>query len=450
MYPAFSRITRLLVVVVVLFTTLLASTRMNPVMAQESAVLLEDNFDDNSNGWEMAGTNSKTVEMDVDDGVLSLAVSSDDEGRWSFATPERAFDNDIDVAVDVQATNADDAYWYAALLMRSDMREDSDDKKTEYYHFEITSKGEWGFAARYINEDDDDKLEYKLLKSGKLTKFDSEEQHNLAVSAKGNEFTFTVDGKKVGTFEDDTVNDNDDPKYIGVLAGTLDGEQEVTIEFDNFIVQGEDTGEAGNDSGDDSTVKSGGVLLKDNFKNNDLEWSLTKNDQSSVTMDEENNTLTIQIFEGTKDGWLRGVIPNKVMPSDVDVSVSAVVDDGDSSGKWEYGIGVRYYSQDKTYTYYLLSLTSSDKWVFSSYDGKKSHIIEQGEIKDFDPTKSNKLNIIAVGDKFEFFLNNKKLGESQDDSLEDQSPSYVMLLGTASDEDSSITVNFKNLLVLKP
>lgn len=449
MYPVFSRITRLLVVVVVLFTALLAATRMNSVKAQESAVLLEDNFDDNSNGWEMAGTNSKTVDMNVDDGVLTLAISSDDEGRWSFATPEKSFANDIDVAVDVQATKADDAYWYAALLMRSDMREDSDDKKTEYYHFEITSKGEWGFAARYINKDDNDKLEYKLLKSGKLTKFDNEEQHNLAVSAKGNEFTFTVDGKKVGTFEDDTVNDNADPKYVGVLAGTLDGNQEATIAFDNFIVQGEDTGDNGSQTIDDSSVESGGILLKESFKDNSNNWpEESKDKKSSLSM--EDNALTIKVFEGTKDGWMRWAGPDKLFPPDVDVSVSATVDESESSGSWEYGLGVRYYAEDDKYFYYMLTITGDAQWYFSSHNEDGFKTIKKGKLSDFDPSKSNKLNILVVDNKFELFFNNKKLADIEDDTLESQKSYYIILSGTSDDKDSSVSVSFKNLLVLKP
>jgi hypothetical protein len=164
----------------------------------------------------------------------------------------------------------------------------------------------------------------------------------------------------------------------------------------------------------------------------------------------DNNALTIKVFDGNKDGWMRWDYPEKNFPSDVDVSVSATVDDSESSGLWEYGLGVRYYTANEKYFYYMLSITSDAQWYFLSHDAKGFNTLQQGKIKDFDPTKSNKLNVIATGNKFEFFLNNKKLGEAEDDSIKKQKSYYVILSGTADDKDSSVSVSFKNLLVLKP
>jgi hypothetical protein len=147
---------------------------------------------------------------------------------------------------------------------------------------------------------------------------------------------------------------------------------------------------------------------------------------------------------------MRWDYPEKNFSSDVDVSVSATVDESDSGGSWEYGLGVRYYTASDKYFYYLLTITSGNEWYFSSHDTNGFKTLKNGKLKDFDPSKSNKLNVIATGDNFEFFLNNKKLGEVNDDSLDKQKSYYVILMGTAGDDSSSISVTYKNLLVLKP
>src|SRR5688572_4925072 len=155
MIAAFPRIIRLFIVVVMLFTTLALTGNVRRVTAQEGAVLLEDEFEDNENDWELSGLSPDYVDMDIDDGVLVISIDREDKSAWTFATPDKTFPNDVDVMVDVEAPDAGDTYWYAALVLRSDRRNDDDDEYSQYYHFEVTSKGEWGFARRFKDEDDD-------------------------------------------------------------------------------------------------------------------------------------------------------------------------------------------------------------------------------------------------------------------------------------------------------
>src|SRR5258708_7658330 len=168
---------------------------LQPTKAQGD-VLLSDKFTDNSNGWQLSSTASS--KLTIKGGILALDVTKPNVARW--VTPNMTFPNDVDVSVDtVTPEGGTKIDWNAAIVLRADKR----DTASAFYQFEITGDGQWNFVTRTANGD-----EYKVRKSGKLDRFAPAAAHTLLVSARGDSFTFSVNGKEAGTFQDSTINNN--------------------------------------------------------------------------------------------------------------------------------------------------------------------------------------------------------------------------------------------------
>jgi hypothetical protein len=394
-----------------------------PVLAQDGEMLLEDSFNSNANGWKLA---TKGDKLRIAGGKLLITVNGEESAGW--VTPDRKFPDDIEVSVDVQVPagqSGDD--WNAALLLRADAR----DTNTAFYQFEIAGTGEWAFVTRTAKGE-----KYEVAKSGKLTDFLPNEVHNLAIVARGSEFTFSVNAVEVGTFKDSTINNNDDDKYIGLLTGTFKGQPAVTAEFANLkVIQG---GGGANKA----------VLFEEDFANNDNQWTVSKTLSGTSALDD--GVFTVKINKGSDGGLLRWYRPGKstTFPADIDTSVTVTPDVKASEGTWYYGIGVRYYAQGDNYYAYFVAVTGAGKWAFARLDGDKVTTLTDLEtIKNFKVDQPHRLRLVAVGDEFTFYLDDRKLGSTTDSELKLQKNNQVILLADASDADSTIRVSFDDFVV---
>jgi hypothetical protein len=432
-------------------TSLAFSLHVNPVTAQDED-LIKDSFKDNSNGWVLA-TAKFNDKMSVKQGALTFDIKRESAASW--ATPDITVPNDIDISVDtVTTTGASLGKWNAAIVIRANTR----NTESAFYQFEIDGAGNWAFVRRTAKGE-----EYKTAETGKLTDWDYSSSHNLSVSARGNSFTFSVDSAKVGTFEDDTINNDDTPKYIALLAGTFKGQDAVVVKFTNLVVtaaQADTSTDTATTDGQDfsdngNSNNAPGVLLKEDFSNNDNKWSIGKSDSNTGGSTLADGALTIDVNHTDTKGLIRWTTAAVDLPADVDVTVTASVDSAKTKGLWSYGIGVRYYSEGTTKNngyFYLYEIISDGTWAVTRFNGaeKSTTIVKATDIPNFDSTRANKISLIATGDHFEFYLNNKKLGEADDNNGADVTKYKFALAASTFDDKSSVSASFTDLLIANP
>jgi hypothetical protein len=428
---AANRTTHLALIAIITLTSLLAS--YGPIFVRvaraQDSVLLDDRFVDNANGWELATTNAK---MFVGGNTLQLNIKKENAAAW--VTPNLSFPNDVEMSVDVTVPDAKPGMaWNAAILLRADLR----NTDTAFYQFEIAGNGEWAFVTRTAKA-----AEYKVQKSGKLKNFIPSAKHHLVVSARGTTFTFVVDKIKLGEFTDKSINNDDEPKYLGLLAGTFKGQPSIIVNFTNLLVT-----TAG--ALPPTAEVPENVLLKDSFANNTNGWPVKRDTSGSVAI--RNNELMVKVNPGQTNGKARFASPTFDFPEDVDVTVTAQVNDTEVQGSWYYGIGLRTYLVDQSTNVYMFLVFNSGEWGFLLLQNNSlKYIVNPTKIDGFDFTVPNKFHVIAKGNTFQFFLNNKKLGEAKDSAIKGQPAYSTALISGAMDEKSQVTARFTDLLILKP
>jgi hypothetical protein len=196
---------------------------------------------------------------------------------------------------------------------------------------------------------------------------------------------------------------------------------------------------------------NGVALLEETFPDdNPNEWTLGKGVKTSTEVRIADNSLIIEIGQADALRWSH---PDAVMfPADVDVTVTATITDADPNGDSLYGIVVRGYVQNKQDYLYMYVISTAGKWQFARLNGSKGieNVVKQTTIKSgiFKADSSNTLRVVAVGSRFTFYLNGKKVGEATDSKLKAPEESYVALLaGTFSSSEYSTTA-FTDLTVL--
>jgi hypothetical protein len=429
-----------------------------PTEAQ-GEVLLDDSFGDNSNNWKLATTQEST--LNINNGVLTMELTK--EGSINFVTPEATFPDNIEVQVETTTPEPPTTgNWYSAIVIRADTRTTA----TAFYQFHVTGKGEWGFATRTASG-----KVYRVQKSGKLRDFDAGAPVNLKVLAEGNIFTFSVNGTRVGAFEDDTINnDPGTEKYVGLLVGTMTGTDNVKVEFRNFVV----TALEGGDIGSTPTRRaitptrrsptptrrvptrppptqaaSGEILLEENFDlANPNNWVIgsAPNGRKTITK----NTLVVDVLSATvtQITWPRA----HRFPPDVDVSVNVKANNPHSSGNWTYGIGVRDHTKDNERHIYFFEIVGTGDFQFVYYNSQSNpafRTLLKKKISGvrFDPKAENSLRFVAVGNHFEFYLNEVKIGEADDDTVEPPAESNIVLDAATLSQVSTLKVTFSNFIV---
>lgn len=172
-------------------------------------------FSDPNGGWKTA--NDKAIKIGVQDGALHFTIDDLDTIAWSTPKDKRFGD----FVLDVDATQVDgpNDNTYGVIFRYQDDR--------NFYRLDISGDGNYAVFKRKDgawNKVQDYQVT-TAVKQGNAT-------NHLQVIAKGNQFTFNINGQTVKTFSDsDFPNGN-----IGVTAGTFFDSAGVQIAFDNLKV----------------------------------------------------------------------------------------------------------------------------------------------------------------------------------------------------------------------
>jgi hypothetical protein len=203
-----SAMRRFLLVMVVLLALAACGPALTPLP-------FADDFSNPNNGWKTAS--DETIKIHVQDGALHFTIDDLDTIAWS--TPKDKRFGDFVLDVDATQVGGPNDNTYGVIFRYQDDR--------NFYRLDISGDG---YFAVFKRKDGawskvQDYVETSAVRQGNAT-------NHLQVIAKGNQFTFNVNGQTVKTFSDgDFPNGN-----VGVTAGTLFDNAGVHIAFDNLKV----------------------------------------------------------------------------------------------------------------------------------------------------------------------------------------------------------------------
>ncbi|MBX3080698.1 MAG: hypothetical protein KF716_03625 [Anaerolineae bacterium] len=186
--------------------------------------LLNETFpDDNPNEWILGTfTNSKSS---ISDNTLTVQITKDN--FFGYTWPKTKFPEDLDITVNVinPDPEAGDAWGYGIGYRGYD----EDDEKT-FYLFEVQGTGKFAVTAQKGGTVLD------TLIKGTVSNFDGSAENVLRVVVRGNTHNFYVNGKKVGSAQDSTLDQKTD-YYLLLEAGTFEGQNSISANFSNLVVK---------------------------------------------------------------------------------------------------------------------------------------------------------------------------------------------------------------------
>ena len=174
-----------------------------------------DDFSNPDGGWKTAG--DEAIKISVQDGALHFTIDDLDTIAWS--TPKDKRFGDFVLDVDAIQVDGPDDNTYGVIFRYQDDR--------NFYRIDISGDGYFAVLKRKdgVWTKVQDYVETPAVKQGNAV-------NHLQVIAKGNQFTFNVNGETVKTISDGDFSSGD----IGVTAGTLFDNAGVHIAFDNVSV----------------------------------------------------------------------------------------------------------------------------------------------------------------------------------------------------------------------
>jgi hypothetical protein len=174
-----------------------------------------DDFSDPGGGWKTAS--DEAIKIGLQAGALHFKIDDLDTIAWSTPRDKRFGDLVLDVDATQVAGPNDNTY---GVIVRY-----QDDRN--FYRLDISGDGYYAVFKRKdgVWTKVQDYVETLTVKQGHAT-------NHLQVIARGNQFTFNVNGETVRTFSDGDFSTGN----IGVAAGTLFDNAGVQIAFDNLKV----------------------------------------------------------------------------------------------------------------------------------------------------------------------------------------------------------------------
>lgn len=175
-------------------------------------------------------------------------------------------------------------------------------------------------------------------------------------------------------------------------------------------------------------------LLEDSFDNNNNQWKLSTEDNVEQTIDDGKLTLR---FDAPSEAVAWTSVDKKF--NDFVLEVDAIYKKG--STNQEYGVLVRQ-QDDKNFYQFAFVNNSFNVWKYEGGEWIKLQDNTPADaIKSLGET--NRLKLTAVGDRFQFFANNKLLADVRDSAF---STGKVGLFASLFEEGEA-EVAFDNLII---
>jgi hypothetical protein len=184
--------------------------------APSGALLLEDNFTDNSNSWGISSDNVGSVSLLYQG--MDIRIDQPNTMRWTVAN-QKFTDSRIDVDAVLLAGPTDDAYGTVCRF--------EDDQ--HFYGFIVTHDGYYGIFkmqdGQVILSDTSGGLKFsELIRQGGVV-------NHISTTCQSDTLSLSVNGQVLAEVEDDSYSSG----QIGLIAGTY-STPGVEVFFDNLVV----------------------------------------------------------------------------------------------------------------------------------------------------------------------------------------------------------------------
>jgi len=414
------------------FAVLLVMALPMPAHAQDRRLIYQDLFTNNAAGWERAGTYG---EIEFPGEGLQFSVNA--EGQAGWMTPNLTVPDDIDVEVEAQAVDpASNGSWNLAVLLRATRR----DVDAEFYHFGVSGSGFWELNVRPVTP-----TSYaNRLESGRIIGFNANRPITLRVSARGNTFTFSVNGRQVKVYQATELPQSPNlEKYIGLMAGNYSGNAKNTIRFKKITVW-ESVQSAAAAAPTEVPADPNALLVETFPADNPNGWGTGKGESSDVKI--ENGSISFNVLKANVLSWSQAITR---FPRDIDVSVTVQNETEGTNRSWSYGLGVRAYKEDTSTYFYLFEVRGTGRFTFTAQRGGSTirTIIRETALPGFRVNNANVLRIKAVGNRFELYFNGVRVGTATATDLKAQDD-YGVLLSAGTFDAETMQARFRNLRVV--
>jgi hypothetical protein len=188
------------------------------------------------------------------------------------------------------------------------------------------------------------------------------------------------------------------------------------------------------------------LLFEEIFGGNYSGWQIAG---STGKLEVTANAVTITVNEPEIAIW---ATPALSVPSDVEIEVEARLPNPDRSGNWNLAVLLRASGRDLRGSFYHFGVAGSGSWEFSVRPPNAStyaNSIARGRLSDFNPSRPIQLRVLASGNTFTFYVNNRLVRQFTDDTLPvtAERETYFGLMAGTYEDVSAHTVEFRKIAV---
>ncbi len=183
-------------------------------------------------------------------------------------------------------------------------------------------------------------------------------------------------------------------------------------------------------------------LVAENFDTNQADW-YTGSDEDEL------NKITYKVENGkyiwdavAVQGFVQRMEANPLSVGDFYFSVETYQSITSTSAA--YGV---YFRENNAGDYYYFSINDNGEYSFWLYNNDWTELISNTYTPAIQTGETNKIAILAEGDRFVFFINDLYVTEFQDATLDKGGTGLALEIGTEGEQS---VVEFDNVLLLTP
>jgi len=202
-----------------------------PTISAGTTILFQDTFDSNANGWDSGTQSDESGDManQIIDGKYRLSLTSKQKYFYdisfvpNFSAKDFLFSMDVTI-LDTTATTGDLALYFSLREVNG--------VNGKHYDFIFYNDNSYVVDAWPSADYTTSKT---VLTGNMLTaKLEKGITNTFAIQANGSTFTIYINGNKIDSFTDTTINE---AGSMSLWVGLYKANQSVTMDFDNLIIK---------------------------------------------------------------------------------------------------------------------------------------------------------------------------------------------------------------------
>lgn len=391
---------------------------------QQSDVILEDDFSNNANNWNI-GTNDN-VTSTIENGKLNVQIQRPSDGSNYFQTYYPSVSaEDVDISVDAVFTKGaaeNTAYGFNCRFKDKENKISLVVKPSGTFTIQKMLKGNWTILTPWSY-------------SGSINRKIGETNNLRLVCTKGHIILFINNNLAADVMDTDkSLAGGSFRLSVGAYGSNNDDKNAVEVSFDNLVLRKLKAWKA-----------PIGVLFAENFDKANDNWKLTTPKTDWGYSDQISDGQLVMNFE-KPDAWSYKLTP--IQLSNVDLSFDITLKQGDAS----YGAMCRVSNNDN---YYAFDLSFDADGIGYYFLGKN---VNANFVTLIDWTASkavkagigitNRVRVVCSGSDLALYVNGQPLFKKKDTSLAFGGP--AMSATVFEDSAMPVSVAFDNLEIKYP